>query len=60
MRPGDKSAMNWGTVGLMWLRPTLGDGHEQAVRYGVVLGWRAKRVAHDTATPFAAGDADPS
>lgn len=23
----------------MWSRPTLEDGHEQAVRYGVVLGW---------------------
>lgn len=59
MKPGNKSAMNWGTVGSMWLRPTLGDEHEQAVRYGVVLGWRAKRVVRNSATPFAAGENYP-
>jgi len=52
--------MNWGTVGSMWLRATLGDGHEQAVRYGVVLGWRAKRVVRNTATPLTAGASHPS
>ena len=56
---GRRSATSWGTVGSMWSLPTLEDGHEQALRYGVVLGWRADRVARDTATPFAAGDAYP-
>lgn len=48
--------MSWGTDGSMWSLPTLEDGHEQAIRYGVVLDWRAERVARDTATPLAAGE----
>ncbi|WP_455842876.1 integrase domain-containing protein [Lelliottia jeotgali] len=56
---GRRSATSWGTVGSMWSLPTLEDGHEQALRYGVVLGWRADRVARDAATPFTAGDAYP-
>jgi hypothetical protein len=60
VRPGGKSATSLDIVGSMWLLPILEDGHEQAIRYGDVLGWRANRVARDAATPFAAGDAYPS
>ena len=52
--------MSLGTAGLTWSLPTLEDGHEQVIRYGIVLGWRTDRVARDAATPFAAGDAYPS
>lgn len=48
--------MSLGTVGSMWSRPTLEDGHEQAIRYGVVLGWRAHRVARDAAAPYTSGE----
>ncbi|MNP09333.1 hypothetical protein D3C76_1014350 [compost metagenome] len=51
--------MSWGTAGSMWSVLTLVVEYEQAVRYGVVLGWRADRIAHDAATPSAAGDANP-
>lgn len=52
--------MSWGTVESMWSRPTLEDGHEQAIRYGVVLDWRADRIARDAAATFAAGRVYPS
>lgn len=58
--PRGKSAMSWGIDGLKWSVLTLVVEYEQAVRYGVVLGWRADRLAHDAATPSAAGDANPS
>lgn len=51
--------MSWGTGGSMWSRLTLEDGHEQAIRYGVVFGWRANRVARDAATSCTAGEAYP-
>lgn len=49
--------MNWAMDGSTWSLPTLEDGHDQAIRYGVVLGWRAERVARDAATSFATDDA---
>jgi len=57
---GGKLAMNWGTIGSKWPLPILEDGHEQAIRYGVLLDWRANRVAVDAATTLTAGDAYPS
>jgi len=54
MRPGGKLAMGWGTVESMWSLPTLEDGHESAIRYGTVLGWRAERIERDSAAPFTA------
>lgn len=51
--------MSWGTVGSMWSGPTLEGAYEQAIRYGVVLGWRANRIARDAATPCTAGEAYP-
>lgn len=58
-RPGGASATSWVTVGSTWSRRTLEDGHEQTIRYGVVLGWRADGLARDTTTPLAAGNAYP-
>lgn len=43
----------------MWSLPTLEDGHEQAIRYGTVFGWRADGVACDATAAFAAGESYP-
>ena len=51
--------MNWGAVGSTWSWPTSEDGHEQAIRYGVVLRWRADWVACDAAATLAAGKGYP-
>lgn len=51
--------MSWGTVESMWSRPTLEDGHEQAIRYGVVLGWRADRLALNPSKSYATGENHP-
>lgn len=52
--------MNWGTDVSKWSRPTLVNGYEQAIRYGVVHGWSADRLPSDEATPFTPGEAYPS
>lgn len=48
--------MSWGTVGSTWSLRTLEDVHEQAIRYGAVLGCGADRVVRNAAASFAAGE----
>lgn len=56
VRLGGKSATSWGTVGSTWSLRTLEGVHEEAIRYGAILGCGADRVVRNAKASFAAGE----